>query len=58
MFIAQVNVNSAKLRRSGMLMSPLTGLGILSRLRGYKHSAPPGLPRSLLTAYYHLPTAY
>jgi hypothetical protein len=41
-----------KLRRSGMLMSPLTGLGVKYEGRGYKHAAPPGL-----TAYCLLPTA-
>ena len=35
-------------------MSPLTGLGLIGRIRGYKHVAPPGLlkPNCLL------PTAY
>jgi hypothetical protein len=42
MFIAISNNNFDKLRRSGMCMSPLTGLAAI-RTSGYKHRAPPGL---------------
>jgi hypothetical protein len=58
MFIAQGDDYQPKLRRSGMLMSPLTGLGVKLTRWCYKHAAPPGLPRNFLTAYCHLPTAY
>src|SRR3712207_3566959 len=53
MFIAQAEIIRPSSVRSGMYMSPLTGLAIELERRCYKHVAPPGLTPNCLVLFQH-----